>query len=187
MKKEIFERYAHSDDGEIIIDISTEKVEDLYNDFDKYAPYVKKELDQNLVDYIIASVKEIGDAPFIIRLRLTAPLEPALESRLQSSISSYFIYLKELEIDELKSMVRRSFYLFLIGLAFITASVWVNTLYQDDMSVLQKVFAEGLTVAGWVSFWEALSTFLIDWMPYRNKIRMYERIAASSLHFLQER
>ncbi|MBU1643157.1 hypothetical protein KKE54_07320 [bacterium] len=187
MKKEIFDRYAQSDKGEIIIDISAEKVEDLYNDFDKYAPYVKKELDQELVDYIIASVKEIGDAPFMIRFRLTAPLESALESRLQSSISSYFRYLKELEIDELKGMLRRSFYLFLIGLAFITASIWVNTLYKDDMSVLQKVFAEGLTVAGWVSFWEALSTFLIDWMPHRNRIRMYERIAATALHFLQER
>jgi hypothetical protein len=187
MKKEIFERYAHSDDGEIIIDISTEKVEDLYNDFDKYAPYVKKELDQDLVDYIIDSVKEIGDAPFTIRFRLTSPLEAALETRLQSSVSNYFRYLKELENDELKGMIRRSFYLFLIGLAFITASIWVNTLYKDDMSVLQKVFAEGLTVAGWVSFWEALSTFLIDWLPHRNKIRMYERIAATPLHFLQER
>ncbi|MCJ7764723.1 MAG: hypothetical protein MUP09_02160 [Thiovulaceae bacterium] len=187
MKKEILERYAHSDSGEVIIDISAEKVEDLYNDFDKYAPYVKKELDQELVDYIIASVKEIGDAPFMIRFRLTAPLEAALESRLQSSISSYFRYLKELEIDELKGMLRRSFYLFLLGLAFITASIWVNTLYAEHMTVLQKVFAEGLTVAGWVSFWKALSTFLIDWMPHRNKIRMYERIAATSLHFLLER
>ncbi|MCJ7765499.1 MAG: hypothetical protein MUP09_06110 [Thiovulaceae bacterium] len=84
-------------------------------------------------------------------------------------------------------MLRRSFYLFLIGLAFITASIWVNTLYAEHMTVLQKVFAEGLTVAGWVSFWEALSTFIIDWMPHRNKVRMYKRIAATSLHFLLER
>lgn len=187
MKKEIIERYTRGENGEIIIDISAQKVEDLYNDFDKYAPYVKKELDQELVDYIIESVKEIGDIPFMIRFRLTSPLEPKLTSRLQSSISSYFRYRKELEIDEIKNMVRKSFYLFLIGLAFITASIWVNTLYEENMTVLQKVFAEGLIVAGWVSFWEASATFLIDWMPHRNKIKMYERIAATPLHFLEER
>ncbi len=186
MTKEIFDRYAHSDNGDIIIDISAEKVEDLYNDFDKYAPYVKKELDQDLVDYIIDSVREIGDAPFMIRFRLSSPLESELTSRLQSSVSSYFRYLKELEVDELKSMARKSLYLFLIGLAFITASVWVNTLYTENMTVLQRVFAEGLTVAGWVSFWEATATFLINWMPHRNKIKMYERISKTSLHFLHE-
>ncbi len=184
MKKEIVERYAHSEHGEIIIDIYAGRVEDLYNDFDKYAPYVKKELDEELVDYIIDSVKEIGDAPFIVRFRFASPLEAALESRLQSSIGSYFRYLKELESDELKSMIRRSFYLFAIGLVFLTASFWVNTLFEEDMTVLQRVFAEGLIVAGWVSFWEAISTFLIDWMPHRSKIKMYQRIADTSLHFL---
>jgi len=184
MKQEIFDRYAFSANGEVIIDISAEKVEDLYNDFDKYAPYVKKELDEDLVNYIIDSVKEIGNVPFIIRFRLNAPLDEQLSSRLQSSISSYFRYLKELEINELKAMARKSFYLFLIGLAFITASIWVNTLYANDMTVLHKVFSEGLIVAGWVSFWEAVATFLIDWMPHRNKIKMYQRIADTSLHFL---
>lgn len=186
MKKEIVERYARSENGEIIIDIYAEKVEELYNDFDKYAPYVKKELDEDLVDYIIDSVREIGDAPFLVRFRFASPLEPALESRLQSSVGNYFRYLKELESDELKQMVRRSFYLFAIGLAFLTVSFWVNTLYEEGMTVLQRVFAEGLIVAGWVSFWEAISTFLIDWMPHRNKIKMYERIAATPLQFLAD-
>ncbi len=187
MKKEILDRYPRSEAGDIIIDISAGKVEDLYNDFDKYAPYVKKELDQDLVDYIIDSVEEIGDEPFIIRFRLTSPLESELTSRLRSSIGNYFRYLKELEIRELKGMVRKSFFLFLIGLAFITASIWVNTVYEENMTVLQKVFAEGLTVAGWVSFWEAVATFLIDWMPHRNKIRLYERIADATIIFLEER
>ncbi len=187
MKKEIVERYAHSENGEVIIDIYAGKVEDLYNDFDKYAPYVKKELDEDLVNYIIDSVKEIDDTPFIIRFRFAAPLGRSLESRLQSSIGNYFRYLKELESDELKTMIRRSFYLFVIGLVFLTASFWVNTIYEEVMTVLQRVFAEGLIVAGWVSFWEAISTFLIDWMPHRNKIKMYERIAGTPLQFLADR
>ena len=183
MKKEILERYERTSYGDVIIEISTEKIEDLYNDFDRYAPYIKKELDSDLVDYIIDSVEEIGDEPFMIRFMIAAPVNQELTERLKCSIGNYYRYLKELEIRELKRMARKSFYLFVIGVAFITASIWVNTLYEEQMGILQKVFAEGLIVAGWVSFWEAVATFLIDWMPHRKKIKLYERITVAKLSF----
>jgi hypothetical protein len=185
MKKEILDRYARTEAGAVIIDISTGNVEELYNEYDWYAPYVKKELDADLAEYITESVEEIGSTPFVIRFHIHAPLKAELTSRLQRSVSNYFRYLRELEIRDFRKMVRRSFYLFLIGLAFITASIWINTLYENSMGVLQKVFAEGLTVAGWVSLWEAVALFLIDWMPHRKKIRMYARIAASRLEFME--
>jgi hypothetical protein len=185
MRKEILDRYARTDSGAIIIDISTGNVEELYNDYDWYAPYVKKELDPDLAEYITESVEEIGGEPFLIRFHLPAPLDTKLTSRLQRSISNYFRYLRELEVREFRKMVRKSFYLFLIGLAFITASIWINTLYASGMGVLEKVFAEGLTIAGWVSLWEAVALFLIDWMPHRQKIRLYERIGQSRLDFVE--
>jgi hypothetical protein len=53
MKKNILDRYASTRDKKVIIDIAAEKIGDLYNDLDKYAPYRKKELDPNLVAYLI--------------------------------------------------------------------------------------------------------------------------------------
>lgn len=184
MRKDILERYARNEDGAVIVDISADSVEALYNDFDRFAPYVKKELDPDLVDYLIDSVEEIGQTPFFIRFRIASPLENALTERLRRSIGNYFRYLRELEVRELKRMARKSLYLFLLGMVFIAASIWVNTVFEARMGVLEKVFAEGLIVAGWVSFWEAIATFLIDWMPHRRKISMYERIADASLEFM---
>ena len=43
-QKEILDRYSCSDDGKIIIDITADKIEYLYNDFDKHTPYIKKNL-----------------------------------------------------------------------------------------------------------------------------------------------
>ena len=46
-KKEILNRFAVAEKGEIIIDVSANRVKDLYNDFDKTAPYIKKTLKEN--------------------------------------------------------------------------------------------------------------------------------------------
>jgi hypothetical protein len=183
MRKEILERYGRSDNGNIIIDISADSVEQLYNDYDRFAPYVKKELDADLVDYLIDSIEEIGEEPFEIRFRIASAPKPELSERLQSSIANYFHYLRELERRELRRMARKSLYLFLIGILFVAASIWVNTLYETQMGVFLKVFSEGLTVAGWVSLWESIAIFLINWMPHRDNIAMYERIATASLYF----
>jgi len=40
------------------------------------------------------------------------------------------------------------------------------------------VFAEGLIVAAWVSLWESLATFLIEWFPQLRNIKLYYRLAA---------
>ena len=61
----------------------------------------------------------------------------------------------------------------------------VNRLLPADPGVVGQVCAEGLTVAAWVSMWEALATFLIQWRPYRRDIRLYRRIAGAEVSFRQ--
>lgn len=106
MKKEILDRYLRTDDGKVIIDITADKIEYLYNDFDKHTPYIKKELDQDLVDYLVDCVREIGNEAFLIKFGLTQSVDNDLQSRVQASIHNYFLYLKELEIREMKQMLR---------------------------------------------------------------------------------
>jgi hypothetical protein len=183
MEKDILERYARNSDGGVIIDIAANRIEDLYSDYDKSAPYLKKDLEQDLVDYLVDSVREVGRERFVIQFSIagTVGLEPM--SRVKMSIQKYFFYLKELERRELKRMSRTSLILFIVGIAILTLSVWVNRVFEADETVLRAVFAEGLTVAAWVSLWESLATFLINWAPHRRKIRLYERIADATVLF----
>jgi len=183
MKKQIVNRYTRTPDNKLVLDIAARKVEDLYNDFDKHTPYVKKELKQDLVEYIIESVSEIGKEKFVIQFRFNTVPGTNLTSRVKTSVHNYFLYLKELELRELARMTRTSFILFAIGVVILFLSVWINQRITNYGVVVTHVVTEGLNVAAWVSLWNAIATFLINWAPHRRKIAMYERISKATILF----
>lgn len=186
-EKQILDRYNRTADNKIQIDIAAGKIEEIYNDFDKFAPYVKKELNQDLVEYIIDAVSEIGDEQFIINFNFATVTDVNLISRVQSSIQNYFLYLQELEFRELSAMVRTSIIQFSIGVVILSISVWINQHIKGYNNVVTQVFAQGLNVAAWVSLWHAISTFLINWAPHRKQIKMYQRISTASIRFDETR
>jgi uncharacterized protein YcgL (UPF0745 family) len=183
MKKEIAERYEYTAGGEVIIDVSTQKVEDLYNDFDKRSHFLKKDLNEDLVDYIVESATEIGNEKFIIQFHLEAHAHKEDISRVKNSIQNFFIYMQKLEEKKMKQMARTSFILLFIGLVFATISILLSKSDTIHNSVTLAVIAEGLTVAAWISLWEALATFLIKWRPYKKRIALYNKIENAKIEF----
>ncbi|MGR9100213.1 MAG: hypothetical protein ACU826_06565 [Gammaproteobacteria bacterium] len=183
MEKYILERYARTGEGKVIIDIAAAKIEDLYNDYDKSAPFVKKDLEQDLADYIVNSVDELGKEAFALKFSLEKAPDAETMSRLKISIRNYFLYLRDLEMRELKSMFRVSLILLVIGVAILTLSILLGQQLGEDQTVIGQVLTEGLTVAAWVSLWESLATFLINWKPHRRRIGLYERIARAPVLF----
>lgn len=184
MKKEILERYEHTDSGEVIIDISTKKVEDLYSYFDKKSHFLKKDLNQDLVEYIIESASEIEQERFIIRFNFETEVDSEATSRVTNSVNKFFAYLQEHEHRKMKEMLRKSIILFVVGVVIAGTSVFMNQSEFMQKSIAFAVIAEGLTVAAWVSLWESLATFLIRWMPYKKKISIYERIGSAKIIFI---
>ncbi len=187
MKENILNRYGRTRDKKVIIDIAAEKIGDLYNNLDKYAPYRKKELDPNLVAYLIESAREIGKKDFVIQLHISASADPGLTSQVKTSIHNFFLYLVDLELRTLSHMARSSLILFAIGVVILSLSVWINQQYAGQESVLADVFAEGLNVAAWVSLWYAIANLLINWAPHRQEIHMYRRIATAPVFFHKTR
>jgi hypothetical protein len=183
MKKEIIERYERADSGEIIIDVSTQKAEDLYSKFDKKSHFLKKDLNQDLVEYIIDCVMEIGEEKFIICFNFESQIEDTSALKLQNSVNRFFLYLQEHERTKMKEMLKKSVTLLFIGAFIATISVFMHQSDLMDRSIGYAVMAEGLTVAAWVSLWEALATFLIKWVPYKKKISLYKRIANAKIRF----
>lgn len=183
MKKNILDRYSRTPDNRLVIDIAAGKVEDLYNNFDRHTPYVKKELNRGLAEYIIDSVGEIGKEDFVIQFSLTELPASDLIARVETSIHDYFSYLKELELRELARMTRSSLVLLLVGALFLFMSIWISQKTAGLESITIHVFVQGLTVAAWVSLWNAIAAFLIHWAPHRLRIKMYERIARAPLLF----
>lgn len=183
MKKTILERYAKTDDGRFAIDITTDRVSDLYNNFDKTTPFAKKELDEDLVTYLIESAREIDDREFVVRFHFNEYADDEYRKRVTTSVHNYFSYLKELEGRTLSQLLRNSLVYLVVGLLILFLSVWVNTVFPAGNSVLAKVFAEGLTVAAWVSLWQGVAAFLINWQPYRNRIHLYKDLSGVPVLF----
>lgn len=183
MRKSILERYTRNSEGEVVIEIAAGMVEDLYNHFDRYTPYVKKDLNQDFADYLTTAAEEIGKEPFVIQFHFNQPPEEELRSRVTRSVHNYFMYLKELELRELMRVIRRSLVLLLLGVVILSIALWFSQAIEAQSTVVKRVFAEGLTIAAWVSLWEALATFIINWTPYRRQFRLYERIAQAPIKF----
>lgn len=178
MRRDVFNRYERDPNGSILIDVAAEKVEDLYSNFDKSAPYIRRDLDPDLVDYLINCARELGNEPFTISFTLAHRPDSARVSRIRQSVNNFFLYLVAVEQQKVRQMIHRSLILFCIGVVLLFVSVWVNQRLGPDRTVVDNVFGEGLTVAAWVSMWEALATFLIGWLPHFKDIGLYRRLAS---------
>ena len=183
MKGATFDRYERTGDGFIAIDVAAERVEHLYNDFDKSAPYIRRDLDHDLVDYLIECASELKGKDFVLRFTLEKSPDEENLVRIRRSVNAYFLYLERGEQRRVLQMFRRAAILFCIGLGIFFLAVSVNRALGADRSVVANVFAEGLTVAAWVSLWESLAVFLVEWFPLRANLAMYRRLGEAEVRF----
>ena len=183
MRKSILERYSRNPQGQVIIEIAAGTVEDIYSHFDRYTPYVKKDLSQDFAEYLVTAAEEISKEPFIIQFHFNEAPDTETRSRIIHSVHNYFMYLRELELRELMRIIRRSLLLFFLGILILSAALWFSQLTAASTTVVKRVFSEGLTIAAWVALWEALATFIINWAPYRRQAGLYQHIAQAPVSF----
>ena len=187
MKKKIVDRYEQTAEGRVIIDVAARRVEDLYEDFDKTAPYHKKDLDEDLVYYLTECVREIGRSEFVLRFVFEQFPSAEFMQRVRTSVHKFFMYQRERELAAMKKMLRTSVTLFITGIVILGISLWVNHLVEiaEQEYFLNSVFAEGLTIVAWVSMWEGLATFLLNWAPHLYHVKLYRHIAEAQVLFYQ--
>ncbi len=185
MRAGVLERYEQDLAGNVIIDVAAARIEELYNNFDKNAPYIRRDLDADFADYLTECAQEISKAPFIIRFTFDEAPNAQGCSRIRSSLNTYFIYLADTEVQKILQLFRRASILFFLGLCILVASVWLNLHLGEERSMTANVFAEGLTIAAWVSLWESLAIVMLEWFPHRKSIQLYRRLARAALDFRQ--
>lgn len=183
MKREELSRYDRDATGRVVVDVSAERPDDLYNNFDKSSPYIRRDLDKDLTDYLIGCVQELGDEPFSIRFTILAPVEDSRAARVRRSVKEYFVYLHGVERRGMERMLQRSAGFLVFGLGILSALVWKGRIHGGFTSIAGSVFSEGLTVVAWVSLWEAIAVVLMEWRPRHRRLDAYRRIAESDLLF----
>ncbi len=105
--------------------------------------------------------------------------------RVTRSINVHFQYRAEKEGQQINKMLRKSLILLLIGLLIMATAVWVGGRIGREPSVLANVLEQGLIVAAWVSMWETVATYLIEWLPQRKQRRLFRQLSEAPLSFSQ--
>lgn len=183
MKKSILSRYARTSDGTLILDVAATRVADLYDNIDKVSPFVRKDLDARLVEYLKDGAEDIGHDPFVIRITLNEAPSDELKGRVTASIANFFTYMIDVERRGMRKMAKRSLFLLVAGLSFLALATHLSDWLTDSTYDLVHIFPEGITVAGWVSLWHAIATFLIDWTPRRTDIQHYRHLIEAPVVF----
>lgn len=183
MRQTIIGRYEKESDGRLIIDVTVERIEELYDRFDSAANYIKKDLNEDFVDYLIECVREIKQYDFLIRINLSRQESEENIQRVQGSIRHYFVYLQESEGREIRKHLSRSCYFLGFGVFLIFAALSLGSQYGTDSNILKDIGIEGVTIVAWVSMWEAVSNLIFEWIPHFQRLRLYDRIIASEVRF----
>lgn len=183
MKQDIFSRYESHSSRRLAIDVSVGKIEELFEDFDSAASYVKKDLDQDFVDYLIESVQELGGYDFVIRINLPMHVQEKHRKRVRKSIRGYFRYLELLERRKLRKVLWKSFLLFSLGMVLLTLSITLKGNMAHLSGMTQELMTEGLTIAAWVSLWSSFASLIFELTTIVNDIRIFRRIASREVVF----
>ncbi len=182
-KHSVQSRYERDMHGMLCLDVATDKAEDLYNNFDRNAPYIRRDLNQDLVDYLTDCAEELLPQIFAIRFTFNQHHDEDTFERIRRSVATYFQYLAGKERMQMHKMFTRSTMFVLIGTAILVCSVLLSRWIGLERGVIANVFAEGVNIAAWVALWEALAVFLVDWYPRRKQMRIYLTLAQAPLLF----
>ncbi|MEN9361484.1 MAG: hypothetical protein RL095_3019 [Verrucomicrobiota bacterium] len=182
-RRDILDRYEILPDGRAVIEVSAASVSELYNNFDRNAPFVRKDLDEELASYLKDSVHELGKQDFIVRFVLQQLPDAAQRSRVETSMATYFTYLAELERRDIWKALRRGGVLLLAGVMTIGLEFSVASTMQRLDPLAAKILLEGLTILSWVAVWECTVT-LLGRIPgaWRNRRRL-QRLAKAERQF----
>jgi hypothetical protein len=173
-------RYEFTPEGRAIIDLTVENISDLFNSFDKRAVYTRRELDQDFVEYIVDCVKELGREEFEIRISIEKEFNVMQEHTLRKAIVNHFSYLYSIEHQRIKGEFKLFLFLTLLGVA-LAFLVYKLNIQEDEAEVWLNIFYEGIVVAMWVAFWEAITSLIFGFRPYYKNRRMYSRIIKANL------
>jgi hypothetical protein len=178
--EKIYERDKATD--AFIISVVLKNYANIFNELDP-APFRKRDLDQDLRDYLEDSSADIP-LKYDIILQFNISVEAKAlekEEKIESGLKTYFSFVR----DQMGSRIRRSYeksVIYVFG-AFILLSASYLLRLVLTSNIFFTILIEGITIGGWVFLWEAISTFAFRNRELKSKYRQYKRFAKATIQF----
>ena len=165
------------------------------------APFRDKDLDEDFVEYVLASAHElknpkrfhlrifIGDRPtesheipeVSISQKVASPEEVA------DAIKDYFDYHWDLKKMEFKNHLKRAQIFFWVGVVLLSMCLSLaQNLDQITDVKWVHLLREGLVIFGWVSIWKPIELLLYDWYPVYEKMDLFKKLSMADVDVIHE-
>lgn len=171
-----------------LIEVKVNSIAQLFDARDP-APFRTRDLDDDFVEYVIASADELSVSRNLeIIIHVDEPQQHALDAvMISDSIHSFFQYqidLKRLQLAKLFKMSR--LFLFLGSICLVACLFLARFLEAnfDETSPYRTILREGVIIFGWVSLWKPFELILFDWYPLYDRMRLLRQLARSEIRVL---
>lgn len=148
------------------------------------APFRERDLDDDFVEYIMASAREFSiSTPLKIVLHIEErETEKVGKELIRGAIYSYMSYRLDLQKSELKKFIKRIPMYLTIGLVLLGTCLGVSqNLPVSDTPGLMSILREGLVIFGWVSIWKPIELVLFDWYPIFEELRFSKKLLETEI------
>jgi hypothetical protein len=177
------------EDGRSVIDIRVSHSRQLF-DFRDPAPFRERDLDEDAVEYLLASAEEIPrKQPIAIVVTISDEPEPRLATdAITDAIRTHFRYELEQVQRRIREHIRRGQMSLIVGLivlfVFLTLAGFIAS---TPSGPFRQILREGFVITGWVAMWRPLEILLYDWWPMVDERRHIARVleAPVSIHYTQ--
>jgi hypothetical protein len=165
------------------IEIRLEQTMQLFDNHDPY-PFRERSLDQAVESYIVGHMENLP-ARRRIRIVVHLPRQEAASpaaSLLKQAIARHFSERANTTQRSLSGLFRVGRRALVIGLTVLAVSLVAVRLAENLPGArLPKLFAEGLTIFGWVANWRPMEIFLYDWWPIARQRNIYRRLSEAEV------
>jgi hypothetical protein len=165
-----------------IISIAIKNYADIFNELDP-APFRKRDLDQDLRDYLEDSSADIP-LKHDIMLQFSVSVEAKnteKEEKIRTGLKTYFSFVRNMLGENIRKSYEKSIvYMFgaflLLSISYLLRPVIISNIFFT-------IFIEGITIGGWVFLWEAISKFAFRDRELKNRYRQYKWFADAPIQF----
>ncbi len=173
------------ENNKTILEISVSSLDQLFDKRDPN-PYRTKDLDEDIVEYLISSTQEVGYRS-LGGIQIISPIEWSTDDKndLEVAIKDFFLYREEITLKQLTATLMLGVKTLFIGIAFLSFAVTLPFLakYTAAGEIFDKFLTEGFLLIGWVSMWKPINIFLYEWWPLADVAKIHRKLAGLRLSF----
>lgn len=168
--------------GRVIIQISLDKYDDVFDDWDS-SPFKMRDIEDEFLDFIWDSIEDIPPhMDVIFEFSIPESLHnDQKEKVLISALNHQFDYMlrknKRQRIRDIKETLRY----FSIGILFFIISY---TLFEETTSFITQIIKDGFFVGAWLFIWETFSNIFIKSYKLSEERQIVQRFKRAQIKFI---